>query len=528
MIDSENQPLLRPTAGAASIDNAGASNGAAPSTTASTGAAGVTPGGAAAGVGMRPMMMGRGMPRHMTPQMQQQMQQRMMMMRQQMMAAGRGGGCQGQCGGHGHGGHGHSHGGHGHSHGGHSMHGNGPMMGGGHGHGMGGPCGALFGVFNYLPDRLNPMKNSKLFGYFAQSFYIFACVLTTHVLTSYVFYSDSYVTATTGFFLMVWYFLLVMALINFVRASLMDPGYISERLSTLKEDDPETQDGKMDAVVKEWKIDRLQPCNRCTTKERTQYRPMRAHHCRVCNKCVLKMDHHCHWLNNCVGYRNYKYFFLACVYTMIGTAYAMGFILSSLSGYSLEADSDGKPLGGEEKPTGIMLLDLVICALAFVFTAFMFRMHGWVAQKNLTSVEVAQLTFQWNQLRHLGIKDFEQTHPYDFGEYTNLCMSFGSSPLVWWLPVAAISDKPGDGYSFEVNLKAMDKIRAMQQQAREIMQKKWQESGLIPQQPVAAAGVAGASASTAIDGAQSPMNGSGHTAVEITTDNVEENLKEGV
>ncbi|OMJ92909.1 hypothetical protein SteCoe_4245 [Stentor coeruleus] len=47
-------------------------------------------------------------------------------------------------------------------------------------------------------------------------------------------------------------------------------------------------------------------------------KPQRAHHCSVCNRCVLKMDHHCPWIMNCVGHKNHRYFVLFLVYLTLG------------------------------------------------------------------------------------------------------------------------------------------------------------------------------------------------------------------
>jgi len=49
----------------------------------------------------------------------------------------------------------------------------------------------------------------------------------------------------------------------------------------------------------------LKVCNTCKI-----FRPVRAHHCRVCNRCVERHDHHCPWINNCVGRGNHRAFLL--------------------------------------------------------------------------------------------------------------------------------------------------------------------------------------------------------------------------
>ncbi|XP_051191696.1 probable protein S-acyltransferase 15 isoform X2 [Lolium perenne] len=58
-------------------------------------------------------------------------------------------------------------------------------------------------------------------------------------------------------------------------------------------------------------------CDKCC-----MYKPARTHHCKVCKRCVLKMDHHCVWINNCVGYANYKPFIICVLNATIGSLYA--------------------------------------------------------------------------------------------------------------------------------------------------------------------------------------------------------------
>ena len=37
-------------------------------------------------------------------------------------------------------------------------------------------------------------------------------------------------------------------------------------------------------------------CSHCQS-----FKPVCAHHCRICDRCVSRMDHHCPWMNNCIG-----------------------------------------------------------------------------------------------------------------------------------------------------------------------------------------------------------------------------------
>jgi palmitoyltransferase ZDHHC9/14/18 len=133
-------------------------------------------------------------------------------------------------------------------------------------------------------------------------------------------------------------------------------------------------------------------------------RPIRSSHCMDCNNCVEKCDHHCPWIGNCVGKRNYIFFYSYVVCFSFTLLYIEGFCIAHIWKYLHDSIDENDYKTEEKKIKNIVaysLCDIIIslyliiyCIVCMAFTLGLLVYHTSLVINNTTTKEM--LKFIWN------------------------------------------------------------------------------------------------------------------------------------
>ena len=168
-------------------------------------------------------------------------------------------------------------------------------------------------------------------------------------------------------------------------------------------------------------------CRRCLL-----IKPDRCHHCRLCDKCVLKMDHHCPWIANCVGFFNYKYFFLMLTYGMLGLWLFEGTFWETVL---ITWRDDERGAGSSFAITSVFFLFGILMSAVTLFWSF----HVYLMVSGLTTIEYCEKSKKKN------VKEFKA--PYYSSVYEALQGALGRNPWKWVSPFS-YREPDEDGLSF--------------------------------------------------------------------------------
>lgn len=119
-------------------------------------------------------------------------------------------------------------------------------------------------------------------------------------------------------------FIAIMACISHFNAMTTDPGAVPPDAKPLQLE-PQPDEGDQYPIIHSpgrGNNNSKRTCRRCNS-----FKPVRAHHCSICRRCIIKMDHHCPWVNNCVGIGNHKYFLLFLFYTFLSCMYSSALLI---------------------------------------------------------------------------------------------------------------------------------------------------------------------------------------------------------
>ncbi|BDA42612.1 Palmitoyltransferase ZDHHC16 [Coccomyxa sp. Obi] len=173
-------------------------------------------------------------------------------------------------------------------------------------------------------------------------------------------------------------------------------------------------------------------------------KPPRAHHCSICNTCVLQMDHHCPWMNNCIGFFNYRYFILFMLYLFMGSGYA------ATTAWNCLADANSVM-----HSFPMLIFSFAISTSACFSVGVLLCWHVYLV---LTAQSTIDFLKKWGAARELKQQGKTWCNPYNLGPVANWQEVFDVHGRFWWILwlVPNRRMKKGTGVASPVKLGSQD------------------------------------------------------------------------
>ncbi|KAG1947490.1 palmitoyltransferase ZDHHC18-B isoform X1 [Pimephales promelas] len=220
--------------------------------------------------------------------------------------------------------------------------------------------------------------------------------------------------------------LFVFVLISLFQTSFTDPGILpratpEEAADIEKQIDNPTGSSssyrpppRTKEVLINQQVVKLKYCFTCKI-----FRPPRTSHCSLCDNCVERFDHHCPWVGNCVGKRNYRFFYTFVVSLSFLTAFIFGCVTTHLALRS--QGGNGLVVALQASPASA--LELVVCFFSVWSILGLSGFHTYLVAANLTTNE--DIKGSWSGKS--GNEDVG--NPYSYNSMMKNCCSVLCGPM---------------------------------------------------------------------------------------------------